>query len=66
MSNYEKLLLDRNEVARRVGLSLPTIWREQVAGRFPEYQRLSARRVGLRASDLQEWLEGRRDWGNAK
>jgi predicted DNA-binding transcriptional regulator AlpA len=55
-------VLSRKYVAEKVGLSQPTIWREQAAGRFPPYQQLSARRVGLRASDLYQWLAGRRDW----
>jgi prophage regulatory protein len=62
MANHDKLFIDRDEVARRIGLSLPTIWREQKAGRFPQYNRLSARRVALRADDLEAWLNGKRDW----
>jgi prophage regulatory protein len=50
------------DVSKTVKLSLPTIWREQKAGRFPRWERLSAGRVGLRQSRLVEWLEGRRDW----
>jgi predicted DNA-binding transcriptional regulator AlpA len=61
-----EIILDRKEVAKRVDLSIPTIWREQQAGRFPAFVQLSARRVGLRESDLKEWLDGRRDWGSAK
>lgn len=64
MAHSEKVILDRAAVSERVGLSLPTIWREQTAGRFPPYFQLSARRVGVRASDLEQWLEGRRNWGD--
>ncbi len=48
------------------GLSDSTIWREQRAGRFPPFEHISARRVGLRQSKLQEWLNGRRDWAHER
>ena len=62
MSNTENTIIDRRKVSERAKLSIATIWREQQAGRFPPYMKLSARRVGLRASDLEAWLNGRRDW----
>jgi predicted DNA-binding transcriptional regulator AlpA len=62
MTNGERVILDRKTVSEKVGLSLPTIWREQAAGRFPPYSQLSARRVGIHANDLEQWIEGRRDW----
>ena len=51
------------QIADTVGLSLPTVWREQKAGRFPPFDKISAGRVGLRESVLSEWLAGRRAWG---
>lgn len=57
-----KYFIPRAELPERVSLSLPTIWREQRAGRFPAYCRLSPGRVALRADHLDEWLNGRRDW----
>ncbi|MFN3371038.1 MAG: helix-turn-helix transcriptional regulator [Sphingomonadaceae bacterium] len=62
---FDRLLL-KPEVAERARLSLPTIWREQRAGRFPRFERLSAGRVGLRESRLAEWIAGRRDWSEAR
>ncbi len=62
--NTDKLFIDRADVSARIGLSLPTIWREQRAGRFPKYSRLSAGRVALRAADLEAWLNGRRNWAD--
>lgn len=62
--NTQRLFVDRAEVAQRIGVSLPTIWREQRAGRFPKYIRLSAGRVALRAADLDAWLNGKRDWAH--
>ena len=58
-------ILLKPDVAEATRLSLPTIWREQRAGRFPQWERLSAGRVGLRQSRLIQWLEGRRDWTEA-
>lgn len=51
------------EVIKASKLSAPTIYREQRAGRFPPFERISARRVGLRQSVFNEWLAGRREWG---
>lgn len=62
MQEQIKIFIDRDAVAARIGVSLPTIWREQRAGRFPPYTRLSAGRVALRADDLEAWLNGRRNW----
>ena len=64
--NTQRLFIDRAEVAQRIGVSLPTIWREQRAGRFPTYIRLSAGRVALRATDLAAWLNGKRDWNEGE
>jgi prophage regulatory protein len=55
-------ILPKKAVAEASGLSEVTIWREQRAGRFPPFEAISARRVGLRKSRLQEWLAGRRNW----
>ncbi len=57
----DRILL-KPKIAERVGMSLPTVWREQKAGRFPQFDQISAGRVGLRESVLTEWLNGRRDW----
>jgi prophage regulatory protein len=55
-------IVPKPEVRRASNLSDATIWREQKAGRFPPFENISQRRVGLRKSHLQQWLEGRRDW----
>ena len=57
----DRILL-KNQIADVVGMSLVTVWREQRAGRFPRFVRISAGRVGLRESVLAEWVGGRRDW----
>ena len=66
MQEQIKLFIERDAVAARIGVSLPTIWREQRAGRFPKYCRLSAGRVALRATDLDAWLNGKRDWNEGE
>lgn len=53
------------DIIQASNLSQPTIWREQRAGRFPPFDRISARRVGLRLSIYNEWLNGRRNWSEA-
>jgi prophage regulatory protein len=55
--------LTRDQVSEITSLSRATIWRAQRRGEFPNYEQLSAGRVGLKRSTLDEWLLGRRDWG---
>jgi len=62
MSNDIDPFMDRFSVRTATTLSFPTISRMQRAGRFPRFEQISAGRVGLRASVLREFLEGRRDW----
>lgn len=52
-------------IREATGLSDATLWREQRAGRFPPFEQISARRVGLRESVLREWMDGRRNWQRA-
>jgi prophage regulatory protein len=59
------VIVPKKEVAKAADLSEATIWREQRAGRFPPFEQISARRVGLRKSYLEAWLNGRRDWAEA-
>lgn len=62
LNNTIDPIVPKPDVERASDLSGSTIWREQRAGRFPPFENISARRVGLRQSRLQEWLAGRRDW----
>jgi prophage regulatory protein len=55
-------ILPKPDIRQAVPLSDATIWREQKAGRFPPFEHISERRVGIRRSRIQEWLNGRRDW----
>lgn len=45
-------IVPKPDIIRATALSEPTIWREQKAGRFPKFESISARRVGLRLSRL--------------
>ncbi len=58
-------IIPKRDLLRAVPFSEATLWREQRAGRFPKFENISARRVGLRLSDYNQWLEGRREWGSA-
>lgn len=58
-------IIAKPDIIAASNLSEPTIWREQRAGRFPPFEHISARRVGLRLSVFNEWLNGRRNWSEA-
>lgn len=55
-------IIPKPDIVRDSNLSEATIYREQRAKRFPPFEQLSPRRVGLRQSLFREWLNGRRDW----
>lgn len=55
-------ILPKRELLRAVPFSEATLWREQRAGRFPPFEHISPRRVGIRLSDFQAWIDGKRDW----
>ena len=56
------------DVMRRVGLSKPSIYRLEKAGRFPKRIKLAASASGYLESEIDAWLAGRiaeRDQGAA-
>jgi prophage regulatory protein len=53
-------ILRIRDVEKITGLSNTTIWRERQRGTFPEPVKISAGRLGWRASDLSAWLDARR------
>ncbi len=55
-------MVPKHEIRLATNLSDATIWREQRAGRFPPFEKISERRRGLKKSVFQQWLNGRRDW----
>lgn len=50
------------DVARLVRISRATVDRAEKAGTFPRRQQLTDYAVGWRASDVQQWIAGKRDW----
>jgi predicted DNA-binding transcriptional regulator AlpA len=52
-------VLTLDAVAKVADFSLSTLRREIQRGRGPKICRISERRVGVRAGDLQRWLEER-------
>ena len=50
-------MLRANDVVRLTGLSLSTLKRMVLDGRFPNPVRLSPRRIGWQARDVKGWLE---------
>jgi predicted DNA-binding transcriptional regulator AlpA len=47
-------------VAQAANISLSTLRREIDRGRGPKVTRISCRRIGVRVSDLRQWLDERR------
>jgi predicted DNA-binding transcriptional regulator AlpA len=55
----DQCLLTEKELAKWLGLSLPTLQRMRSAGRGPRFVKLSLRRVGYRPSEVEAWLAAR-------
>jgi len=53
-------ILRKPEVIATVGLSDPTIWRMERAGKFPKRIQLGGNSVGWFQSSIIEWLENKR------
>jgi prophage regulatory protein len=49
----------RPEAAQITGLSVSTLWRMEVAGKFPARRQLNANSVGWLESEVLEWVESR-------
>ena len=54
-------VLKRREAIEALGVSVRTFERLEAAGDIPVKTRLSEGRVGFRVSDIQAWLDGRRE-----
>jgi prophage regulatory protein len=52
-------ILRREAVARRVGLSIPSIYRLIEEGRFPRPVPLSTQARGWLESEIEAWIQGR-------
>lgn len=55
----ETTILRIADVAARIGLGATTIKRMVRADQFPRPVRLTARAVGWRSEDVQQWLDAR-------
>jgi prophage regulatory protein len=51
-------MLSARDVVRLTGVSLATVKRMVLDGRFPKPMRLSPRRIGWPARDVKQWLDG--------
>ncbi len=52
-------ILRRPDVAAATGLRKAQIDRMEARGEFPKRRRLSARAVGWRSDEVQEWIDSR-------
>jgi excisionase family DNA binding protein len=50
------LLIDAQEVARRLGLSERTVWRLTAAGKLPNPIRIGGKTKRWRAEDIRAWV----------
>jgi predicted DNA-binding transcriptional regulator AlpA len=58
-------VLSRPEAVKAVGVSTRTWERLEAAGEGPPKTRLSEGRIGYRVSDIKQWLDRRREGGEA-
>ena len=54
-------VLNRRDAIAHIGMSDRTFQRLEATGDAPPKTRLSAGRVGYRVSDIQKWLDARRE-----
>ena len=54
-----KKLLRKPKVISKTGISGPTIWRLEKAGKFPKRLQISPGAVGWLEQDIDEWIESR-------
>jgi prophage regulatory protein len=57
--NAERHILRSREVCRRVGLSVPTIWRLRQRGDFPAPIKITSRVIGYDSIEIDNWLAAR-------
>lgn len=55
----DRIVLRFADACEAAGVSINTMRRLVKAGRGPRVVRLSERRIGIRRSDLDAWIEGR-------
>ena len=53
------------ELSQIVGLKQSTIYKHAAAGNFPRQVKITGRASGWRWSEVKQWIDGKRDWGQA-
>lgn len=54
-----KKIIRKKELLNMLGLSGPTIWRMEQAGKFPRRLRLGGNSCGWLVSEIDEWIASR-------
>jgi prophage regulatory protein len=49
------------ELAQRLGVSHPTLWRMEKRGDLPPRKQIGPRAVGWLTTDIEQWLSGLQD-----
>ena len=57
MENQNERILRKRDVQAKVGLSDPTIYREEKMGRFPQRIQLGGNSVGWLESEVNQWIQ---------
>lgn len=52
-------MIKPSQIEDVTGLSMSTIWRREKEGSFPKRRKISQRRVGWLASEVEQWLNSR-------
>ncbi len=66
MINHEQRIIDRKELERYIPYSLNHISRLEAAGKFPKRIKLGVNRVGWLLSEIQDWIEERKQERDAE
>ncbi len=59
MNEFKERVIRKPELLAMVGLSDPTIWRLEKAGKFPRRLRLGGSSCGWLESEIIKWLESK-------
>lgn len=50
-----------NDLAQKLGISIPTLFRRMKQPDFPDKIRLSTQAIGFRESEIDDWLESQKE-----
>lgn len=59
LNNYDMKIIRSRELAKKLTISGPTLWRMEQRGELPPKIRISERISGWRESDIEKWLTER-------